>query len=86
MDESGVATWPPRVGGPSLVAGSDRNAASFAAAHFGQYHGAGVFTGRGLRLWHVAQRYRLPLIAVLGRYRFPVRGMFFMIVSAAGHL
>ena len=31
------------------------------------HHGAGVFTGRGLRLWQVTQRYRLPLIAVFGR-------------------
>ncbi len=44
-----------------------RKASSFSAAHRGQYHGAGIFTGRGLRLWQVAQRYRLPLIAVFGR-------------------
>lgn len=30
-------------------------------------HGAGVFSGRGLRLWQLAQRYRLPLITVFGR-------------------
>jgi hypothetical protein len=29
---------------------------SFSWRHFGQYHGAGVFTGLGLRLWHRAQR------------------------------
>lgn len=38
---------------------------------FGQYHGAGVKTGRGLRLRHLAQRYRLPRGAVFGRMRFP---------------
>lgn len=54
-------------------------AACFAARHRGQYHGAGVFTGRGLRLWQVAQRYRLPLNAVFGRCCFPVRGMLFML-------
>jgi len=61
-----------------------RNAASFAAAHVGQYHGAGAFTGRGLRLWQVAQRYRLPLIAVLGRRCLPDLGMFFMVAAAVG--
>jgi hypothetical protein len=35
-------------------------------------------------LWQVAQRYRFPLIAVFGRWRFPVRGMFFMIEAVAG--
>ena len=33
----------------------------------GQYQGAGVFTGLGLRLRHLAQRKRLPFTAVLGR-------------------
>lgn len=47
-----------------------------AARHRGQYHGAGVFTGLGLRFRHLAQRYRLPFTAVLGRSRLPVRGMF----------
>src|SRR5262245_35626186 len=42
-------------------------------AQVGQTHGAGVVTGRGLRLRHLAQRYRLPLTAVLGRDRLPVR-------------
>jgi hypothetical protein len=52
-------------------------AASFSARHRGQYHGAGVFTGRGLRFRHFAHRYRLPFTAVLGLSRFPVRGMLF---------
>ena len=47
-----------------------------AATHRGQYHGAGVFTGFGLRFRHLAQRYRLPFTAVLGRCRLPVFGMF----------
>jgi len=41
------------------------NAASFSAKHRGQYHGAGVFTGLGLRFRHLAQRYLLPFTAVL---------------------
>jgi hypothetical protein len=53
-----------------------------AARHRGQYHGAGVFTGLGLRFRHLAQRYRLPFTAVFGRSRLPVRGMFLgMLVS-----
>ena len=59
-------------------------AASFSAItakHLGQYHGAGVFTGFGLRFRHFAQRYRLPFTLVLGRSRLPVRGMFFGMVS-----
>jgi hypothetical protein len=44
--------------------------------HLGQYHGAGVLTGFGLRLRHVAQRYRLPFTAVFGRFCFPELGMF----------
>jgi len=46
---------------------------------FGQYHGAGVLTGFGLRLRHFAQRKRLPLTAVFGRTFFPVLGKFFAI-------
>ncbi len=45
------------------------------ARHLGQYHGAGVFTGRGLRFRHFAQRYRLPLTAVFGLSLLPVRGI-----------
>lgn len=52
-----------------------------AARHFGQYHGAGVFTGFGLRFRHFAHRYLLPLTAVLGRCRLPVFGMFLGIDS-----
>jgi hypothetical protein len=37
---------------------------------FGQYQGAGVLTGFGLRLRHLAQRKRLPLIAVSGAPSF----------------
>ena len=51
-----------------------------AARHLGQYHGAGVFTGLGLRFRHLAQRYRFPFTAVLGRSRLPVRGIFLGIV------
>jgi hypothetical protein len=32
----------------------------------GQYHGAGALMGLGLRFRQPAQRYRLPLVAVLG--------------------
>jgi hypothetical protein len=46
---------------------------------FGQYHGAGVLTGFGLRLRHLAQRKRLPFTAVFGRNFFPVLGKFFAI-------
>jgi len=53
------------------------NAASFSARHRGQYHGAGFFTGLGLRFRHLAQRYRLPFTAVFGRSRLPVLGMLF---------
>ena len=56
------------------------NAASLsaiAARHRGQYHGAGVLTGLGLRFRHFAQRYLLPFTAVLGLSLFPVRGMLF---------
>ena len=43
---------------------------------FGQYHGAGVVTGFGLRLRHTAQRYRLPRTAVFVRTCFPLRSLF----------
>jgi hypothetical protein len=43
---------------------------------FGQYHGAGVVTGIGLRFLRFAHRYRLPLLAVLGRTRLPVLSRF----------
>src|SRR5438093_117012 len=46
---------------------------------FGQYHGAGVLTGLGLRRRHRAQRKRLPLTAVFGRNFLPVLRMFFAI-------
>ena len=49
---------------------------SGAAAHFGQYHGAGVVTAVGLRLRHRAHRYRLPRGAVFGRTRLPVVSLF----------
>ena len=45
----------------------------------GQYQGAGVLTGLGLLRWHLAQRKRLPLLAVFGRTFFPVLGKFFAI-------
>jgi hypothetical protein len=51
-----------------------------AARHRRQYHGAGGFTGLGLRFRHFAQRYRLPLTAVLGLRGLPDRGMFLGIV------
>jgi len=41
-------------------------------AQAGQYHGAGVFTGLGLRLRQTVQRKRFPLTAVLGRFCLPV--------------
>ncbi len=56
-----------------------------AARHRGQYHGAGVFTGFGLRFRHLAQRYRLPFTAALGRCRLPVLGMFLGMDSAPQH-
>ena len=54
---------------------------SFSGWQFGQYQGAGVFTGLGLRLRHLAQRKRLPFTAVFGRAFFPVLGKFFDIAS-----
>jgi hypothetical protein len=52
-------------------------APSLSFRQFGQYQGAGVFTGFGLLLRHVAQRKRLPFTAVFGRIFFPVRKTFF---------
>jgi hypothetical protein len=52
-------------------------AASISLRQFGQYQGAGVFTGFGLRLRHLAQWSRLPLMAVLGRDFLPLLGKFF---------
>jgi hypothetical protein len=48
----------------------------------GQYHGAGVFTGFGLRLWHLAQWKRLPLTAVFGRACLPVLSAFSAMFAA----
>jgi len=45
----------------------------------GQYQGAAVFTGLGLRLRHLAQWKRLPFTAVFGRDFLPVLGMFFIV-------
>ena len=56
--------------------GYEASFSAIAARHRGQYHGAGVFTGLGLRFRHFAQRYLLPFTAVLGLSRLPVRGMF----------
>ena len=60
---------------------------AFALRQFGQYHGAGVLTGFGLRLRHLAQRKRLPFKAVFGRTFLPVLRMFFALgpmVSTVG--
>jgi hypothetical protein len=46
---------------------------------FWQHQGAGVFTGFGLRLRHLAQMYRLPFTAVFGRAFFPLLKMFLAI-------
>ncbi len=63
---------------PSFASLPDVDASiSFSLRHAGQYHGASVFTGRGLRLRHLAQWNRLPFTAVFGRDFFPVLGMFF---------
>ena len=59
--------------------------ASFSLRQFGQYQGAGVFTGFGLRLRHLAQRKRLPFTAVFGRTFFPVLGKFFAIGTSIRH-
>jgi hypothetical protein len=50
---------------------------------FGQYQGAGAFTGFGLLLRHLAQRKRLPFTAVFGRTFFPVLGKFFAIATSS---
>jgi hypothetical protein len=55
---------------------------SFSFKQLGQYQGAGVFTGFGLRLRHLAQRNRLPFTAVFGRACFPVLKMFFAIATS----
>jgi hypothetical protein len=54
------------------------SSSAISAKHFGQYQGAGCFTGFGLRFRHFAQRYLLPLTVVLGLCCLPLRGMFFM--------
>jgi hypothetical protein len=59
---------------------------AISARHRGQYHGAGCFTGLGLRFRHLAQRYRLPFTAVLGRSLLPVRGMLFMSVASGSRI
>ena len=41
--------------GPQGAESSSRND-SASCKQLGQYHGAGVLTGLGLRLWHLAQR------------------------------
>ena len=48
----------------------------------GQNQGAGVFTGLGLRLRHLAHKKRLPLAAVFGRNCFPLLGKFFAIETS----
>jgi hypothetical protein len=50
--------------------------------HLGQYQGAGVLTGFGLLLRHLAQRKRLPLIAVFGRTFFPVLKTFAIVTPS----
>src|SRR5437763_12685141 len=82
-----VAEWPvypPRRG---MTKEEDGHAigASSSLRQFGQYQGAGVVTGFGLRLRHLAQRNRLPLTAVFGRTFFPVVGMFFAIGISIRH-
>lgn len=59
---------------PVWISGAE---ASLSLRQFGQYQGAGVLTGFGLRLRHLAQRKRLPFTAVFGRFFFPVLGQFF---------
>jgi hypothetical protein len=53
--------------------------------HFGQYQGAGVLIGFGLRL-RLAQRKRLPLTVVFGRTFFPVLGKFFTIGTSISYI
>jgi hypothetical protein len=72
---------------PALVADQSLASAlvaSFFLRHSGQYQGAAVFTGFGLRFRHLAQRKRLPLTAVFGRAFFPVLGKFFDIGTSLG--
>jgi len=49
--------------------------------HVGQYQGAGVVTGLGLLLRHLAQRKRLPLTAVFGRTFLPDLKTFFAMTT-----
>jgi hypothetical protein len=50
---------------------------TFCLRHSGQYQGAGLLTGLGLRFRHLAQRYRLPFTAVFGLALFLLSGKFF---------
>ncbi len=65
----------------AFISGSEPPAvlSSISFKQAGQYHGAGVLTGVGLRLRHLAQRNRLPFTAVFGRNFLPVFGMFLVI-------
>jgi hypothetical protein len=56
---------------------------SLGLRQFGQYQGAGVKTGLGLRLRHLAQRKRLPRGAVFGRTRLPDVSFFSPIQDSA---
>ena len=73
---SALGSW------PDWIPGAE---ASFFLRQLGQYQGAGVFMGFGLRLRHLAQRKRLPFTAVFGRAFFPVLGMFFDIGTSVCH-
>jgi hypothetical protein len=53
---------------------------------FGQYQGAGVLTGFGLILRHLAHRKRWPFTAIFGRAFFPVLRMFLSIGTSSGIL
>ena len=64
----------------------DWPAGSFCFRQFGQYQGAGVLTGFGLLFRHLAQRKRLPLMAVFGRTFLPVLRMFFAIGTSTSIL
>src|SRR5713101_5952520 len=57
--------------------------ASSCFRQLGQYQEAGILTGFGLLLRHLAQRKRLPLTAVFGRTFFPVLRMLFDIGTSA---
>jgi hypothetical protein len=69
-------SWPD-TGGRKPHSAAPHDAASISFWHAGQYQGAGVFTGFGLRLRHLLHKYRLPLTAVLPRAFLPVLGKFF---------